>query len=219
MWHGTNVSPRKKKLINSGIYTSSSTAGVAMYMLCDYLMFYPLIDFDLADEQVFLNTITLPRYPDGEGVMAFIVATGDTGVSDHAITLTYTNSQGVAGRTNPITVQCNIPSITGQVVHSGVTTGRTGPFIPLADGDSGIRSVQSIQLDSGSGAGWCCLVLCKPLVTIPITTYVFPSERSQIFQPPSIPEIKYEAFLGVLMHSGGAVAGGSRICGYHEFVW
>jgi hypothetical protein len=50
-------------------------------------------------------------------------------------------------------------------------------------------------------------------------TYVFPSERSQLFNHPQLPEVKDEAFLSCIVATGGALAASSRIMGYLDFAW
>jgi hypothetical protein len=133
--------------------------------------------------------------------------------------MSYTNSASTAGRTLPVTVSCTASAITPHITHSGTAANNYGPFLPMASGDLGVQSVQSVQLSAASGAGTAALVLYKPIFTIPLTTATVASERDFVNQIPSLPQIKDGACLTWLLFSGAAVASSSNFYGSVEFGW
>ena len=108
--HGPNVSPYTKHLHKFMAMTQTATAVPLPMILCDYLMYYPFVAMD-AGEQTMTNSVTIPRYTDGAGVeiMAVEVAAQVGGAQ---FFVTYTNSDGVAGRVTA-TVRCNTQTVNG----------------------------------------------------------------------------------------------------------
>jgi hypothetical protein len=168
-------------LMVQGVSTSLAPAFVQFQ---DYLMHYPLIDGDSLDLQEMDNTLTLPRYTSGKEVMAMLVCTTPMS-ADAVVEVNYTNQSGVAGRISQsrIVATPNVGTIISSSDLSAVA-GRKSPYIPLANGDSGIRSVESVTLLSGAG-GFFALVLVKPLTHIQMLEFgvaceiVMPMQRAK----------------------------------------
>ena len=219
MWHGGNVNPDTKHIINGGVWSAVGTAVPGVWLVCDFLLFYPGINMNSSASQTLTNPVGLPRYTDGNGVRAFLVVTTTTGATAHNFTMSYTNQAGTSGRTMPVTVACTASAIVGHITHSGTATNNYGPFLPMATGDYGIRSVQSVQLSAASGAGTACLVLARPLCAIPIVAASVASERDFLNQLPCLPRVYDGAYIGLLFFAGGATAAASNIYGYLEFAW
>lgn len=216
IWHGGNVSPKTKILQSALIGSFSTNVTPATFLLCDYLAFYSLIDMDSTDEQSLTNTIPLPRYATGDGVQMFLVATNPF-VGGQSFTVTYTNSNGAAGRvTNPI-VTATSTNI-GTIVNSGVTNGlAAGVFIPLVPGDAGVRSCQSITF-TGPNGGLAALVLVKPLATMMCREILTFSENVFVTQKTPAPVIEDGAYLNWLCCPNGSAAT-VPIVGNLNFVW
>ena len=53
-------------VLTSAASTTSTTSQRQQLMLCDYLMYYPFIDTDSTDQQDMTQTVTLPRYTNGQ---------------------------------------------------------------------------------------------------------------------------------------------------------
>ena len=98
-------------------------------------------------------------------------------------------------------------------------TGNEIVIVPLQAGDSGIRSVQSINLSVSYVSGVLNLVLCKPLLTLPITTLGVTAERDLVNQFASMPRIYDGACLAWLMLAGAATPVGTPLSGHLEFGW
>ena len=217
--HGGDVGGFKH-LLNAAAQTAASTTAPCVLMLVDLLGFYPITTVTTLGAQTLDNTVTLPRYTSGAGVQAFITPSTVMGAATPNISLGYTNSAGVGSRATPVTLPIgNSAAAVTQIVYSGTGSGKYGPFMPLAAGDAGIRSVQSINLSVSYVSGVLNLVLCKPLCTLPITTLGVTAERDLVNQFMSMPKVYDGACLALLMLAGAATPVGSSLSGHLEFGW
>lgn len=201
--HGPNVSPLTKHLHKFMAMTQTATAVPLPIILCDYLMYYPFVAMDAGD-QTMTNVVTIPRYTTGAGVeiMAVEVAAQVGGAQFY---VTYTNSDGVAGRVTA-TVRCNTQTVNGTIITSAPTTaGAAGPFLPLQRGDSGVRSIQSVTFLSGD-VGLISLVLVKPLASHSIYGITAPVEADFLIDRSILPIIKDDAYLNMIVHPSGTLA-------------
>lgn len=219
-WHGGNVSTDTKHMTNIGAWTQVAVGAPAVIQIVDMLGCYPRIRTDLATSQTLNNTLSLPRYADGAGVRAYYAINTTNGLNAQNFSMNYTNTVPTAGRTLGAAVANTASAIQSHIGHSGTAAGNFGPFLPLAGGDAGVRSVQSCQFSAASAsAGFIDLVLCKPIVSIPITTAFVASERNLLSQLFSLPKIQDGAVLGVLVQSGAVITGGTQFQGYCDFVF
>lgn len=216
IYHGQGVSPSKKILKEILIQSPTAGAASATYMLLDYLLFYPLVDMDVTDPQEFDNTVTLPRYTNGQGVQAMLVATNPY-IGGQSYTISYTNQDGVSGRTSVTSVSNTATNIATLVSGSSAVNDSQGPFIPLQSGDTGIRSVQSITF-SGPNGGLAALVLVKPIATMYLIETTAPHERNYLIDMPSLPVIQDGAYLNFIILPSASIASGV-ITGLATFVW
>jgi hypothetical protein len=161
---------------------------------------------------------TLPRYTDGLGVQAFLVATQPY-IGGAYFQINYTNSDGTSGRVSQIqltntatfiaTIVNSIAPAAGGVTHSA--------FIPLQGSDKGIQSVQSITLQAANG-GIASLVLVKPIATISTRGADAWVEIDYIKDRPSMPVIEDGAYLNFLVNPTGTVAA-IPLLGELTFAW
>ena len=180
--------------------------------------YYPGINMNVATSQVLTGTPSL-RYANGAGVRAYLSVNTATGATAHNLSISYTDQAGVAGKVLPVTVSCTASAIPPHITHSGTAGNNYGPFLPLASGDTGVRSVQSVQLSAASLAGTASLVLARPLLTIPLTQASVASERDFLNQIPSLPEIKDGACLTWLYFAGSATAANTNFYGSLDLGW
>lgn len=219
IYHGGNVSPDTKHLLNIGAFGSTATSAPSVLQLVDVLGYYPITTVTTTTAQTLDNTVAIPRYTTGAGVRAYLVARGTMGAGTPNITINYTNQAGATGKTNPVTVTAVTTAVAGHIVHSDPTANHYGCFIPLAAGDTGIRSIQSITLSATMTSGSLALVLCRPITALPITTLGVASERNLLNQLPSLPRIYDGANLNFLLFTGAAYASGGNFTGYIETAW
>ena len=216
MPHAGNVASATKHIVNAMAVTPGLVPGVLM--LVDMQGYYPGISLNSATAQTLVGTPTL-RYTNGVGVRAFLVTTTASGATAHNIAYSYTNSAGASGKTNPVTVAATASAIVSHLTHSGTAANNYGPFLPLASGDSGIQSVQSVTISAASGSGAAALVLARPIAILPITTAGVAVERDFVNQFPSLPRIIDGACLTWLYFAGGATASSTNFYGSIEAAW
>ena len=217
--HGGNVGGYKH-LLNAAAQTAAATTAPCVLMLVDLLGFYNITSVTTTGAQTLNNTVTLPRYTDGAGVQAFITPSTVMGAATPNISIGYTNSAGTASRATPATLPIgNTAAAVTSIVYSGTGAGKFGPFMPLAAGDAGIRSVQTVTISTSYVSGVLNLVLCKPLLTLPITTLGVTAERDLVNQFASMPNVYDGACLAWLMLAGAATPVASPISGHLEFGW
>jgi hypothetical protein len=219
MPHGGNVSTDTKHALNVSAITGVATGVPSQLMLVDMQGYYPGINMNSNTSQTLVGTPTL-RYTNGVGIRAYLVVNATTGASAHNFSMTYTNSAGTGSRSMPVTVACTASAIVPHITHSGVAANNYGPFLPMASGDVGIKSVESVILSAASGtASTASLVLVKPILTIPLTTSGVATERDLLNQIPSLPQIKDGACLTWLYFAGAATAANTNFYGSLECAW
>jgi hypothetical protein len=204
LFHGANTAPKNQYLRMTNAMSSSGTGLPLPLLLCDFLLYYPSIDDSVLDQQPLDNTVTLPRYTDGKGVQVIAVTVaGRTGGQDFYFT--YTNSDGVAGRTSR-TVRQNAISAIGTITTSSlITLNMSGnPFIGLQSGDTGVRSIESVTM-LGVDVGLFSLILVKPLARTQIREQTAPVEKDYLISGSDVPEIKDDAYLSFLTCPRGSL--------------
>lgn len=203
-YYGTNVSPSERYLRKITTQANVTTALPMNAILCDYLLFYPFIDEGTTDQQDMININTLPRYTDGKGVQVMCVQT-NAGTGGQSFFFTYTNSDGVSGRTSR-TVTMNTSTTVGNIVGSSTATqGGASPFIGLQAGDSGVRSIESVTM-LGIDTGLFSLVLVKPLVQTCFREITVPYEKDFLVPTTELIRIYDDAFLGFVALPLGSLA-------------
>lgn len=101
-----------------------------------------------------LPTPALTRYTSGEGVIPALVLYAGIGSTATTFSIKYTNQGGTNNQVSPL-----MP-----IGGSNYDANRRIFFIPLAAGDTGVRSVESVTLTATTGtAGNLGIILLKPL--------------------------------------------------------
>lgn len=211
IFHGADVAPGKKYLRGLTYTQNSSTAGVFYYkmILCDYLLYYPSVDESVTDEQFTDNTLTLPRYTDGKGVQVMAVNLASR-VGNTRFTFSYTNQDGVSGRTSQV-ARLNSAAQIGIIATSEFTASldQAAPFIGLQHGDYGVRSIESVTMQTPD-TGLFALVLVKPLTTLscgveaPGSFWVQKRDKDPLMESVELTEVKDDAFLGLVTLMSGS---------------
>lgn len=215
IFHGDAKAPATKH-VHSVELTTPTAALVGPYKLLDYVLYYPFVDLDNADYQTFDNTVPLPRFTTGDGVLAMLVAAAPT-VGGGSFTFDYISQAGVA-RTSPV-IRCatGSTSIASLVTSLPGTAAAQGPLLPLADGDTGIRRVlgwQNLTLNGGLGT----LVLVRPLWDYVIREANTPSALHHVVHCAGAPPVADGAYLNLIMRCGGSIAAG-QLMGSATFTW
>ena len=216
--HGGNVSALIKHLSTMSAWSTAATGVPSVLQLVDVQGYWPGINMNVATAQTLLGT-PAHRYTDGAGCRLFLAARATTGATAHNLAVSYTNSASVAGRALPVTVACTASAIVPHIVHSGTAANNYGPYLPMASGDVGVKSVQTVTLSAASLAGTAALVLARPIAQIPLSIASLMTEKDFWNQLPSAPQIKDGACLGFILGAGAAVAASTTFVGANETVW
>jgi hypothetical protein len=207
-----------KTLTISPVSTASFVGGPMILM--DYLFYYPFIDTGTTDEQFVGQAEGLPRYTSGEGVNVMAVQmAGMLGTGNPTFRFTYINQNDVL-RTSP-TQTCGSASIVGELAtgnNSAISTPSNYPFLTLAIGDTGVRSIVSVTFDTPD-IGLLAFVLVKPLEHIALRDIAVTAERTPVTDFFGLPVIEDDAFLSILFNSGNQAASQAGFIGTIQTVW
>ena len=215
--HGGNVSPLVKHLLNMNAWGTAATSVPGTLMLVDLQGYYPGISNNTTSAQTLVGTPTL-RYTNGVGCRMYWVQTAVAGATAQNITLSYTNQAGNAGKALGATVAMTASGIAGHISHAGTAANNYGPFLPLASGDTGVRSVQTLTF-SAANTGTGALCIARPLAQITLSVAGLMTEKDLLNQIPSLPVIKDGACLVWLYGAGAATAASTTLAGGIEVVW
>lgn len=229
-----NVSPSKQFIKSLTVMSAASSATATSnqnqrMMLCDYLLYYPFVDTDaVGEQQDMVQTVSLPRYTDGKGVMMMAVAQSAASTVG-TFTVSYTNQDGTAGRTSAVTYTKAVAG--GGALVSSTTNAVSGsqPFIQLQAGDSGVRSVESVTF-SAAGGGLMAIVLVKPLMHIHCTqgcrrttagnleSYGAATQQESLIHQQPV-ELKAGCVLGIVSLGNAGSLASSILTGVLETHW
>lgn len=171
----------KKHLLSFGVM--GPTAGVLT--LIDRLVHTSGLSGTSTSAQT-VNTTALTRRTDAIGVMCALEVYTQLGGTSRTATISYTNSDGVAGRTGTIVIPAT--ALAGEFI---------GPMT-LQAGDVGVQSVQTVTLSGSTGtAGDFGVVLYYELGTVPYNAATY-EERDFVLQITNMPELKSDSCLALV---------------------
>lgn len=219
----------KKSIIMSAAASVTSTANQNQpLMLLDYLLYYPFIDLDAAgEEQVMDNTVTLPRYADGIGVQAMLVAQAPT-VGGGSFTVKYVDTND-AEQTS-VTTFCAAAQPSGALVSGIGNAAGLAPFLPLGAGIRGIKQINSMTMAVANG-GLAAIVLVRPLemsyareecrrpTSSPAESFGDAAEIERVRGKAGAPEVKAGAFLGWIGKGVAGSVASAPLVGMIETFW
>lgn len=140
-------------------FSGGSSAQGGLLMLCDRLWH----NVGISPTATTLQTINSVEFPprdsngtsEGEQVMLGLEVVRATGSGVPSFTVEYTNSKGVANRTATLTQPTTANSVVGTMY-----------LFALQEGDTGVRSVQSIQSSASWTTGTIQLVAFRVISTL-----------------------------------------------------
>lgn len=224
--HGGNVSTKVKNILNGWIY---SNAGIGTAYLYDRVADYPGTTMT-GTTQTMVNTLAAQRYisagEPGLMVMPTITAQINFTTGGGLASMTYVNQAGASksypgnavdyGFENHGQTASNV--IPAECAMMDVNVLGTIPFVPLAAGDSGARSITNYASDTADTAGGSvCWVLCKPLALIcnnALNTY---AQYDYVRQVVGMTVIKDGAHLTFMAYNHSTAA--NLIAGGFDFGW
>lgn len=219
---------KESVLMSAASSVTGTTNQNQSLMLLDYLLYYPFVDLDAAgEEQVFDNTVELPRYEDGIGVHIMVVTQAPT-VGGGNFVVKYIGADDVEYTTS--TVFCPAAQPSGALATSVTAAAGVSPFVPLNANVRGAKRIVSVTVGVANG-GLAAFVLVKPFqmsyvreearrpTSSPTESYGNAAQIQQITMRAGSEEIKAGAFLGWI---GCGVAGSlasAPLVGMIESVW
>lgn len=227
---GLHIPSRDQFLKSITVMSAASSATATSnqnqrLLLADYLLYYPFIDTDAVGEQQDMTVGALPRYAAGQMVAVAQSASSTVGT----FTVSYTNQDGTPGRTSQTTFTKAVAG--GGVLVSSSTNNVAGshPFIGLQDGDSAVRSVESVTF-SAAGGGLMAIVIVKPLfhfystqecrrtTSSNLESFGAASQFEAIIHTNTV-EIKQGAVLGIIGLGNAGSLASSVLVGTLETIW
>jgi hypothetical protein len=228
IYHGGNVSTATKQVLNAQCSFTGTTAAPGVAVLVDVALYYPGIDLKSTSSQGLTNTNTLTRWTDGKGVRAFICVTVRSGNPSAKPVMSVFNFRDDADNDSNLAVTPSfttggtaIPDV-GKIVHAGPESGLTGMFLPWNAGDSGMKRVTTFQLSTAYATATTvtgAIVLCRPLLSVPLVAPGVPGERSFIYHAPARTIIPDGACLVWLYQANAATAAASVFQGHLDVGW
>ena len=186
---------RDKHLIGASV--APTTAG--FYLLYDRLFHIGGLNATLTTAQTIQGSPASPaltRNTGGAGNIAFYEIYTIIGNATRTLTMTYTNQAGTGSRTSTINI--------GAAGFREVTRMQR---IPLAGNDTGIQSIQSVQLDLSTGTlGNFGITIAYPLAWIPVGAGATIGWRDYTTGLPGIPVIHPDACLSLMFIPSTAAA-------------
>lgn len=189
------------------------------FRLLDYLLFYPFVDMGTADKQDMTNVQTLTRYIGGAGVQMMAVLVAPHGLAGDTFVVTYTNSEGDAGRVTPLHTMTTGTAVNGTILTTSANlAGSAGPFMTLQAGDTGVSSIQSVQCTAGTDVGLFTLALVKPLANFTLRGRDAPVEVDYLIDFSQVPAIVDDAYLNFISCPSGSLSAAALV-GTLEVAW
>jgi hypothetical protein len=174
---GDAAAGEEKYLLTAGLSVSNANGAVAM--LVDYLWEASGISATINTAQT-VNSTALGRYSGtaaaGNMIMSEVAVTH--GATAQNLTITYTNQAGTGGRSTGAVAATASVATPRVNPYSGF-----GPFMPLAAGDTGVRSIETAQYSAANSAGSDHLCIVRPLLMMPtvaVNTFVERDSTAQI---------------------------------------
>ncbi len=143
----------------------------------------------------------------GDGCQIWLEVTTALGAGATSFTFTYTNQLGTGSKTTP-----SISLVASAIVGRSATAGL---WVPLASGDTGVRSIESLTLTGGT-TGNLNVCLVRPLLYLPLPSAGIISDRDCVMEMPGLDRLYDDSCLFLIVTTTSAatasVAGEVRTC-------
>ena len=212
-----NVSTDTRHVISVSIAPFLTAGNPYQAILVDMLLYYPSVVLT-GTPTTLDNTVTLPRYTNGKGVMGFFCGQV-AGAGAVQITPTYTDDGGNAGNVGGALATSDCSVIT-EVYHAENDTSafRASPFIPLAAGDIGIKKIESYTIGTGQATATGAFFLCKPILDLHFQSHLG-IEKNFVTDNVTLPQIQDGACLTWLIGGGSATVASFKFSGSIKYAW
>jgi len=212
---GPNVSTDTKHILSANMRVPAATMVPGCMILVDIVIYYPActINGSPATPTTLDNTATISRYTDGLDLKCFVAiqatATGTASIvltGKDAANNTITHTTAVTNAATGVSLLC-----------SDVGSGSL-PFVAFTSGTSGPVKITSYT-STGATGGTVAIVICKPILVLPVPDSTFWVERDYLTMYSKLPQIKDNACLAWLAFPGGALANNTIFSGEIQMGW
>jgi hypothetical protein len=170
IYHGGNVSPDTKHLLNIGLYASVATAVPAVVHLVDIVMYYPALANNSTALQTLINSNTFTASSSG-GLL--LTHTNDFGSATHYTSVTFTTTGALpTGLNNTDVFYLVRQSSTTSKVATSEANAIAGTFIAFTDAGSGTNTLTVTPNRYADGAGLRMYTVATATVTNTLTPVI-----------------------------------------------
>lgn len=172
------VIPANANFIGFELQTETSASAAATFFLLDRISDIQLLHTETTGAIVGLDATpaSLLRLPAGAGCQLFGETTVGGNAANTVFNLGYTNQDNVPGRFTP-----DITVTASNLACRSISDNRF--WLPLQDGDVGVRSVQSYNHVSGAETGSMSIALCRVIETLTSSSAGTGGTREQMACP------------------------------------
>jgi hypothetical protein len=225
---GDQTSPATKHLLSLGV--SITGTGAPFFVLPIDLVGYAKLNTtnvtSTGEKAITMTPISntaanVDRYPNGEGLRAFVASYGTMGANTPTMQLKYTNTAGTTGKLSTSGIVSTASAVSGVILNSGNVANKSSPFLPLAAGDTGIKDIESLTWGGTAHASGNVIIgLCKPLCApIPIPATGLYNMVDFLNTVPSLPRLRNGCNLTFLVYATVAITAGNTFYASFEYGW
>ena len=171
-WLGSlNTDPttgQKTYLVQLGI--QSGTAVLNIFLLADFLVAAGNISANTTSPNT-VNSTALTRHTSGVGCEYTLEVTTALSTTGSNVTVSYTNQAGTAGQSS------GAQAMTTSAIVGRLQPVALAPFTPMASGDYGIQSIQTVTFSAAMGGGVVAAIIYYPICFYAGLTSSFYIER------------------------------------------
>ncbi len=193
---GPDVYPSSKHLIKTGLLKRTGNFPGSAWLV-DMLLYYPSCAVT-GTPTTLDNSVTLPRYTNGIGVMGIVVSHTALSTVVLDINVNYDSNENASQATNNL-ISTAAASGPGTTLVKGAVGG--SPFIPINGTDTGIKKINSYTINSSGTGGTICFLLVKPIVPL---AFLGQSNLASAEFLNVLPKIEDDACLGIIMSQGSS---------------
>ena len=171
MWHGGNVSPDTKHLVNMGAYGTVASSVPGMLQLVDIVMYYPGIVLNSTTQQTMVNSNTFTASSSSGLLGTYTNDFGSTVSTITSVKFTTTTTLPTGLNTSDVFYAVRQSATTAKFATS-IANAIAGTFIAYTDAGTGTHTMTVTPNRYADGAGLRCMLVSTANVTTSVATAV-----------------------------------------------
>lgn len=222
--NGGDVSPATKHFLSAGASCVAAVGAPWFLMAVDEVGYVKLSGGNVSTTGAKVVTMTpigssgakVDRYANGEGLRMYMSASGALGANAPTCIVNYLDTGGASGATTTFTSTATATN--GSLINTGAAANKYNPFLPLANGDTGVSDIVNVTwAGTAHASGTVILHLVKPLWTIPVPVTGLYTKVDFVNALPSFPRIRDGANIRFILFQTGATTSGGTI--FVDYDW